>query len=71
MHMGELMISYIEIPIYRLEDYDESEWDGDVETYREHALRGNIPQAFVDDDVIDKLKKYIGTRCDKIIIEYP
>lgn len=35
------------------------------------TLKQSIPESHIDDDVIEKLKKYLGTRCDKIEIEYP
>ncbi len=41
-----------------------------IESY-EQSLRAEIDLSLVDDDVIDKLKKYLGERCDKIILNFP
>ena len=41
-----------------------------IESY-EQDLRKKIDLSLVDDDVIDTLKKYLGQKCDKIIVEYP
>lgn len=65
------MISYIEVLIHQLDDYDDTEEINGVAYYKKRTLAYNIPEAFLDDDVVSKMKKYIGVRCNRIIIEFP
>lgn len=52
------MITFKNVKIDSLEAYDEQ-------------LQSEIPEGFVDEYVIQVLKKSLGTRCDEIMIEYP
>ncbi len=52
------MIEFTKVVIKSLESYDKD-------------LMQTIPEFLVDDDTIQKLKKYLGTRCDEINVEYP
>lgn len=56
--IGELlMIKITAVPIQKEKDYD--------------ALKKAVPAHLMDDKVIECLKKYIGTKCDTIKVEYP
>ena len=56
--IGELlMIKITAVPIQKEKDYD--------------ALKKAVPTHLMDDKVIECLKKYIGTKCDTIKVEYP
>ena len=41
-----------------------------IETYT-GELKNEIPSLWVDDEVINTLKKFLGTNCDEILIEFP
>ena len=51
------MIKYVPLEIKSLESYD--------------AIEKHIPSELYDSRVIDSLKENIGTKCDRIVIEYP
>ena len=51
------VISFKKIEIKSLESYD--------------ALKNAIPIQLIDEEVINRLKKYLGMHCDEIKVEYP
>ena len=51
------MIDFINISIKEVYDYDK--------------LRNVLPECLIDDYVLNHLKKFIGNRCESIVIEYP
>jgi len=52
------MIEFKKVVISNIESYDAD-------------LRNAVPELYVDDNVIEKLRDYLGTKCDKIEVEYP
>lgn len=51
------MLSLTEQNITKLDDYD--------------LLKAMINPDYIEDSIVEKLKKYLGLRCKKIVIEYP
>lgn len=54
----DIMISYKAVKITSIDTYSEE-------------LKNEIPSPWVDDEVIDTLKKFLGANCDEILIEFP
>ena len=54
---GVKLIEFSELPIEKIEDYDK--------------LYEHVGKEAIDDKVIDTLKKFLGTNCNRIVVEYP